>query len=99
MTEQPKPSDPMPSRPTAGYTEKCEYKPCLPVCKKTTKSTDDEGKATIPHMVLRCAPSEECLAANAECVRSIQQAQKELGYRLSDALKDFTTNNKEVHQH
>jgi len=98
-TRQPEPSQPMPQQATAVYPEECEMNPCVPLCKKASKNTDDEGKPTTPHMVLHCAPEKECLTAQAKCLQSIQRAQKELGYRLSNALKDYTKNTTEVHQH
>ena len=98
-TRQPEPSQPMPPQATTVYPEECEMNPCVPRCKKATKNTDDEGKPTTPHMVLHCAPEKECLTAQAKCLQSIQRAQKELGYRLSNALKNYTKNTTEVHQH
>lgn len=71
-------------------TTGCTMNPCLPVCKKSMKDQTDDGKPTTPHMVLRCAPDKDCLAANAKCAQSVRQRQKVLNSKLSSSLKDYT---------
>jgi len=91
-------SEPQPLQQMTGSTEECEIKPCPPICKKAVKRTDKKGQSTFPRMVLVCAPAKECLDAQEKCLQSIQRAQKELGDRLSYALKDYTKNSEKAHQ-
>jgi len=74
----------------------CSIQPCLPVCKKATKKTTEDGKPTIPYTTVVCAPDVKCLAANAQCKKQISDGQNVLNAKLHKALKDYTKPAKEV---
>jgi len=74
----------------------CSIQPCLPVCKKATKKTTEDGRPTIPYTVVVCAPDPKCLAANAQCKKQISDGQNVLNAKLHEALKDYTKPGTEV---
>jgi hypothetical protein len=68
----------------------CLIKPCRPVCKTSTKSKTNDGRATIPYKVTVCGPDRACRAANLHCAASIKAQQRKTTAKLSEFLKPFS---------
>merc|ERR1711998_216159 len=54
----------------------CTPKPCVPVCKPTTKYMTF-GAFKLPYTENVCKPDHKCLAAAAACIKTLQAAMKE----------------------
>merc|ERR1711998_724026 len=54
----------------------CTPKPCVPVCKPTTKYMTF-GAFKLPYTENVCKPDHKCLAAAAACIKTLQAAMKD----------------------
>jgi hypothetical protein len=71
----------------------CTPKPCVPVCKPTTKYMTF-GAFKLPYTENVCKPDHKCLAAAAACIKTLQAAMKDAAAKEAALKKAAAAKNK-----